>query len=53
MEGGRICFGGLVDCFLEEDFDVILVVLEFEWNSLEIEDIGEGSVKFFVWFKKY
>lgn len=52
-EGRRIRFGGLVDCLSEEDFDATLAVLESEWNSLEIEDTGEGSAKFSVWFKKY
>ena len=45
-EGGRIRFGGLVDCLSEEDFDATLAVLESEWNSLEIEDTGEESAKF-------
>lgn len=49
-EGGRIRFGGLVDCLSEEDFDATLAVLESEWNSLEIEDTGEGSAKLSAWF---
>ena len=45
-EGGRIRFGGLVDCVSEEDFDATLALLESGWNSLEIEDTGEESAKF-------
>lgn len=41
-EGGRIRFGGLIDCLSEEDFDATLSVLESEWNSVEKEDTGEG-----------
>ena len=52
-EGERIRFGALVDCLSEEDFDATLAVLESEWNSLEIEDTGEGSAKFSEWFEKY